>query len=190
MNKMIYKIFLYAAWLVLANVILNTQVNATQIVDKLPVELKGSWSRCIYFESSNPICTNASTTRIDEAISKPVNQFIYKTDFIINSELQTFTVGIWLDVVDDVDEVRVNSYLVGSIGQFPPYFQSGFRYKRLYLIPTVIMKFNQLNHLEIKTFSSVNKAGLNSHPIVLGNYFEFSHKQKQDYIYVFCISTL
>ncbi|MCF6194144.1 MAG: diguanylate cyclase, partial [Kangiellaceae bacterium] len=99
--------------------------------------------------------------------------------------------GFWLDSCDDVDEVLINGHILGKTGHFPPHFQSGFRYKRLYLIPYIFLNFNEFNHLEIRTFSSANQPGLNSRSIILGNYFDFSYRlQEHDYIYIFCISTL
>ena len=174
---------------------LGSGVNAAQLIDQLPVELKGEWSRCIYFESSKPICSISETTQIKqpslENNSEIVTRYIYQKDFIINSELQEVAIGIWLEAIDDVDEVLVNGHLIGKTGHFPPYFQSGFRYKRLYLIPYVFLNFNEFNHLEIRTFSSANQPGFNSQPIVIGDYFHFSHGlQELDYFYIFCISTL
>ena len=191
LNSNIFSI-LIAILLILS---LGANVNGAQLIDQLPVELKGEWSHCIYFESSKPICSISETTQIEPASIKNspeiASRFIYQKDFIINGELQEFAIGMWLAAIDDVDEVLINGHLIGKTGQFPPYFQSGFRYKRLYLIPYVFLNFNQFNHLEIRTFSSANQPGFNSQPIVIGDYFQFSHSlQEQDYIYIFCISIL
>ena len=191
--------FFLPSIILLLGLALVVKVDAAQLIEKLPVELKGDWTRCIYFATSKPNCSISESTRIElssleatlKTNSETITRFVYQKDIVINSDLQESTIGIWLDVVDDVDEVFINGHLLGKTGQFPPYFQSGFRYQRLYLIPYVFVKFNQFNHLEIRTFSSVNQPGLNSQPIIIGEYFKFSHKlQEQDYVYIFCISTL
>ncbi len=190
-DKLTFELIFLVLLLILSSFILVTKVNADQLVKNLPVELEGDWSRCIYFESNEINCNDASIPYIQSIILEVVKQFVYKKSFIINSDLQTSTVGIWLDFIDDVDEVRINDYLVGSTGQFPPYFQTGFRHRRLYLIPSVILNFNQANDIEIRTFSSANKPGLGTQPVLLVDYFIYSHKKlEQDYVYIFCISTL
>ena len=164
---------------------------AAQLVDKIPTELHENWSVCVHFEVSEPLCEIKESAAIGQVFAEDVHRFIYRKDFIISSDLQQSTIGLWLNTIDDVDEVRINNQLIGKTGSFPPQFQSGFRYQRLYLIPSIILKYNQFNQLEIKTFSSINRAGINEQPIIIGDYFEISHHQQEaDYVYIISISVL
>lgn len=162
---------------------------SAQLIDKIPTTLIENWSVCVYFQEAKTLCQNQRTAELQQDFDLKVTRFIYQKEFIISSDLQTSTVAIWLDVIDDVDEVRVNGHLIGSTGSFPPQFQSGFRYQRLYLIPSIILKYNQFNQLEIQTFSSINASGIKHHPVVIGEYFEHAHHgQEADYIYIFSIA--
>jgi len=166
-------------------------VFAAQLVDSIPTILTENWSICTHFEKKTTSCEIKSTPETTKQRYDQVRQYVYRKDFIVSSELQQSTLGLWLDMIDDVDEVRLNNKLIGKTGSFPPQFQSGFRHKRLYLIPSIYIKFNQFNHLEVKTFSSVNQPGLGRKPIIIGDYFDIVHQQQEmDYTYIICISIL
>ncbi len=183
------RFFLAIVWL--SSLCFSIQISAAQLVDKLPSQLVGNWEICIDYQEKNTECFSQTSPLIDKSLSGDVRQFTYQKQFIVSSDLQASTLGLWLDVIDDADEVRINGRLIGKTGNFPPQFESGFRYKRLYLIPSVFLKYNQFNQLEIKTFSSVNLPGLSDKPVVVGDYFRMSHIQQElDYTYVVCISIL
>lgn len=154
-------------------------LQAAQLIDRIPVELQDNWTVCVNYEARQANCKNQTSPVVEIPSAEIVREFIYKKDFIVSSDLQQSTLSIWLDEIDDVDEVRINNRLIGGIGHFPPQFQSGFRYKRLYLIPSIYIKFNQFNQLEIKTFSSINRPGISSNPIIIGDYFEMIKQQQQ-----------
>jgi diguanylate cyclase (GGDEF)-like protein len=171
------------------SILISVNSFAAQLVDSIPSALTDNWSICVHFQESDTICHDQNTPMLEQDFEAKVTRFIYQKDFIISSDLQSSAMAIWLDVVDDVDEVRINGHLIGKTGSFPPHFQSGFRYQRLYMIPSIMLKFNQFNQLEIKTFSSVNSPGLKQHPVVIGEYFEMAHHQQEaDYIYVVSIA--
>ncbi len=168
--------------------IMSANSIAAQLVDSIPTNLHLNWSVCIHFQESKTQCKIQDSTKLEQQLDEIVTRFVYQKDFIISSDLQTSTLAIWLDIIDDVDEVRINDHLIGKTGSFPPHFQGGFRYQRLYLIPSTILKYNQFNQLEIKTFSSINTAGI-KHPVVIGEYFKLSHHQQEtNYIYIISIS--
>jgi len=172
-------------------IIVSGRCFSAQLIDKIPSELISNWSICIHYQATEMVCQNQSTPELKQTIKPDVTQFVYQKDFIISSDLHDSTLGIWLDVIDGVDEVRVNDHLIGKTGSFPPKFQSAFRLKRLYLIPSIFLKYNQFNKLEIKTFSSLNKPGLKKHPVIIDEYFKMAHHQQQlDYVYVIAISVL
>jgi len=164
---------------------------SAQLVDSIPTSLTGNWSLCINFAKSKPLCQIKEKLDDSSDFSETVNRFVYQKEFIVSSELRQSTLAVWLGTIDDVDEVRINEQLVGKTGSLPPQFQSGFRYSRLYLIPSTLLKYNQFNQIEIRTFSSINKAGIGKHDIVIGEYFDFSHhQQEKDYLYIISMSIL
>ena len=101
----------------------------------------------------------ASVSDYQNLIGK--NYSTYSKQFIVNGELQKKTLAIYAESIDEADEIRLNGYLIGKTGNFPPFFQGAFRQSRLYVIPAYALKFNQFNHIEIKSFNSINKPGLN-----------------------------
>lgn len=170
-------------------ILLLKSTYAAQLIDQIPTTLEGNWSICIYFESSKADCKiqEQLATTIDSP--KQINHIIYQKDFIINSELKKSNLGLWLGVIDGVDEVRLNGILIGRTGRFPPQFQSAFRYERLYGLPSFAVKYNQFNHLEIKTFSSINRTAFTQSPIKIGEYFQlFSKKWQLNVLYIITIS--
>jgi len=172
-------------------ILVSSHSFAAQLIDKIPSTLIENWKICVHFQFAEKTCTYQSTPELTEIFSSEVTLFSYRKEFIISSDLQDSTLGIWLDVIDDVDEVRINDHLIGKTGSFPPKFQSAFRFQRFYLIPSIFLKYNQFNQLEIKTFSSLNKAGIKHQSIVIGNYFQMAHHQQEyDYVYVVAISIL
>ena len=169
--------------------IISTNSFAAQLVDSIPTVLQHNWSICIHFQQAKTQCKNQDSASIEDSFEETISRFVYQKDFIVSSDLQTSTLGVWLGIIDDVDEVKINGHIIGKTGNFPPHFQSGFRYQRLYLIPSNILKFNQFNQLEINTYSSINTAGIKKDPIIIGEYFELAnHQQEANYIYIASIS--
>ena len=171
--------------------VISHSAYSAQLIDSIPTELTQNWRVCINYETRAAVCETKVTPAIQQEIKEAVRSFVYKKDFIISSQLQRTTLGIWLNVVDDVDEVKINGKLVGKLGHFPPQYESAFRHKRLYVIPSIYLNYNQFNHLEIKTFSSINQPGLGKKPILLGEYFQIAqYQQELDYIYLICVVVL
>lgn len=149
----------------------SESVNIDNLLDKKEIKQ-------ITNNDSNKIIAN--NTRL---IGK--NYSIYSKQFIVSGELQSSTLAIFMGSIDEADEVRVNGYLIGKTGSFPPFFQGAYRQNRLYLIPSYSLKFNQFNSLEIKTFNTINRLGLNRQAILIDEYFKLAHNQQQiDYFYI------
>ncbi|MCW8877795.1 MAG: GGDEF domain-containing protein [Kangiellaceae bacterium] len=169
--------------------LLALPINAAQLVDSLPAQLELNWKQCSHFDSRLSDC---QTTKLPLGNNKQESSIIFQTftkEFVLSSELKRTTIGLWISNIDDVDEVYINNQLVGKTGGFLPSFDSGFRYPRLYLIPSEVLLFNQFNQIKIKTFSSRNLPGIQSEAPVIGDYVHFQHKlQEKDYIFVICAS--
>jgi len=155
-----------------------TSLSAAQLVDQTPSNISSDWSICVIYTSGESNCQNGALSDTELVYQKAVIEFVYKKQLIISSELSQSILGLWLDQVDETDEVRLNGFLIGKTGKAPPNFQSGYRYKRLYLIPSHVIKYNQFNQLEIKTFSSANRPGIGQHPVMLVQYLKRLSQQK------------
>ncbi|TGL38914.1 SpoIIE family protein phosphatase [Leptospira perdikensis] len=96
----------------------------------------------------------------------------YKTSFYYEPNHKPL--GIYLDRIQEVDKLFVNGVLLGETGTVSEdgsYFPNWY-YKRLYFIPSSVLKENEINHLELeihfrnKTF----QGGLFRKIPVMGNY--------------------
>lgn len=207
--------------IIFAIIVNTATVNAAQFINALPVELNGNWTICQFTNESTVINKNNSypkcqisetvniiavlddkkTTLLESDASNQIiinnrdligsNYTLYSKQFIVSGELQKTTLAIFTGPIDEADEIRVNGHLIGKTGSFPPFFQGAYRQDRLYSIPSYTLKFNQFNLLEIKTFNSINKPGLNHHAVSINEYFKLEHnQQKINYFYVSAIAIL
>ena len=194
---------------------------AAQFIDSVPTELNGHWTICQFATKSPksalnkhsaniPKCHISDSVNIDNLFTyKQINNndtkatianntdligqnyTIYSKQFILSAELQSSTLAIFTGAIDEADEIRVNGYLIGKTGGFPPFFQGTYRQSRFYLIPAYALKFNQFNSLEIKTFNAINRPGLNRKAVSINQYLALAHAQQQtDYLYVAAIAIL
>ncbi len=166
--------FLALSWL---NMIVGAQ--SAQLVDQLPSEINDHWSICAIYIDGESDCQSSALQNVKPSFERPVSRFIYTKPLIISSELNQSILGLWLNVVDETDEVRLNGYLIGKTGHAPPNYQSGFRHQRLYLLPSYAIKYNQFNQLEIKTFSGINRPGIRYHSVFIDNYLDLLEEQKR-----------
>ncbi len=153
---------------------------AAQLIDKTPSPLIENWSVCINYHQKETLCKKQSTPYINDQIDDQVFRFTYEKEFIVSSELKNTKLGISLNVIDEVDEVQINGHIIGKTGNFPPQFYGDFRTKRLYFIPSNIIKYNQFNYLKIKTYSSINKPGIKHQIITIDDYFEQLFQQQNN----------
>lgn len=72
--------------------------------------------------------------------------------------------------IDDVDEVYVNGYLVGSSGKFPPYVTTAYQTLRRYPVPIDILSPNGDNLIAVRVYDEYLDGGIYSGPI--GIYYD------------------
>lgn len=165
--------------------IISFSISAKQLVNTLPAELSMGWQQCLLYQSSPAVCQSAKLPLDRKQISPLVTQQTFIKQFIMSSALKQNTLGIWIENIDEVDEVYFNDFLIGRTGKFSPDFETGFRANRLYLIPSEKILFNQTNRLKIKTFSSRHQNGIQiSSPTVVKYLNKQHHLQEQDYLFV------
>ncbi|MCW7479676.1 PP2C family protein-serine/threonine phosphatase [Leptospira kanakyensis] len=96
----------------------------------------------------------------------------YKTEFYYEPSHKPL--GIYLDRIQEVDKLFINGVLLGETGSVTEdgLYSPNWYYKRLYFIPSSVLKENELNHLELeihfrnKTF----QGGIFRKIPVIGNY--------------------
>jgi len=168
-----------------------TSIRSAQLVDEFPTKINEDWSFCAFYTNGQSDCSNGALKDIKPVYEKSVTQFTYKKQLIISSELSQTILGLWLNVVDEADEVRFNGFLIGKTGKAPPNFETAFRYPRYYLIPHHIIKYNQFNQLEIKTFSSINRPGIREHQVLIDQYIgRYTDQKRINALYVAIITIL
>ncbi len=169
-----------------------------------PLDSSSSFTTLPKCQISETVNINALSKEIEQVVNNQSSEIIanntnligknysiYSKQFIVSGDLQKITLALFAGSIDEADEVRVNGYLIGKTGSFPPFFQGTYRQNRLYLIPAYALKYNQFNDLEIKTFNTINKRGLNRQSISIDQYLELAHDQQQtDYFYVAAIAIL
>ncbi len=84
----------------------------------------------------------------------------YRKGFNILSSVANQNLYLELGYIDDVDEVYINGYLVGSTGSFPPNYKTAYNAKRLYYVPTHMLKENDENIIAIRVFDERLEGGI------------------------------
>ncbi|MDQ7048138.1 MAG: diguanylate cyclase [Enterobacterales bacterium] len=166
-------------------------IQSAQLIDEFPTAINGDWSICVVYTNGQSDCNNGVLKDIKPFYEQSVVQFIYKKQLIISSELNQTILGLWLNVVDEADEVRFNGFLIGKTGKAPPNFQTAFRYPRHYLIPHHVIKYDQFNQLEIKTFSSINRPGIYQHQVLINQYLDrYTNQKRISTLYISIVTIL
>lgn len=171
--------------------LLANQASAAQLIDSLPSEMETRWKVCQHFENRVKTCQTQNLPLRTQRYQEDVVFQTFEKQFVLSSDLKKLTFGLYLPRIDDVDEVYINGELIGRTGKFLPSFESGFRYPRLYLIPSDLINFNQFNQIKIKTNSSRNLPGVQTKAPIIGNYSEIQHQiQETNYLYLIASSLL
>jgi diguanylate cyclase (GGDEF)-like protein len=164
---------------------------ATQLVDTLPTHIEDNWRICFLYDQLKPECHEDALPLKKVKNDELVKQQTFVNNIIISSTLKKTTLAIWLDNVDDVDEIYFNQHLIGKTGQFLPNFESGFRSQRLYIIPSELITYNHINTIKVITFSSRSLPGIQMNSPVIGEYIKLQNiLKKQDYSFVIVSSIL
>ncbi len=165
------KFFLIIA--LLSYAFLSAQItSAGELVNQLPKTITEGWEICNHYKTKTPECETNNLPLSQKKSNESVEYQSFTKNFILGKTLDYDSLSLWFKNIDDVDEVYVNNTLVGKTGRFLPDFQSGFRQQRLYSIPNEILRFNQINQLKVKTYSSRHLTGLTEPPL-MGEHLSF-----------------
>ena len=84
----------------------------------------------------------------------------YRKHFNCTSDLKGRSIVLKLGRVDDVDQVYINGYLIGSSGTFPPKYQSAWNAWREYPVPEKYLNIGGSNVIAIRVYDSELEAGI------------------------------
>ncbi len=84
----------------------------------------------------------------------------YRKTFEGTSELYNKMLSVHLGYIDDVDEVYINGYLIGSSGSFPPDFSTAYNANRIYPVPNTILKTRGTNVIAVRVYDSYIEGGI------------------------------
>ncbi len=96
-------------------------------------------------------------------------------DFDLSYDItQSPVLALLIERIMIADQTYLNGVLIGSTGNFPPNFFSGWNKVRLYTIPKVLLKHNANNTILIKIY--VNGEGSISGKVIIGAYSQLEHE--------------
>ncbi len=67
---------------------------------------------------------------------------------------------LYIEKIDDSDEIYINGKLVGKTGNFPPNYISGFDYSRKYIIPKSLLNLGAMNTIAVRVFDGGGEGGI------------------------------
>ncbi len=123
-------------------VVLDNYAKPFDFTDKQIVLITGNdnpeYSKPEYADSSwRRISLPSSWNRL---FSPQTNVCWYRIHIKFPSELPSHSVGISLGTISDIDELYFNGTSIGKSGSFPPHRVSAYDKKRIYEIPTKLIK--------------------------------------------------
>jgi diguanylate cyclase (GGDEF)-like protein len=164
---------------------------ANSLIKSLPTQLDQNWLICSQFKTEKEQCESGTLPLAKQTLAEGVSSQTFTTQFVLSREVKRKPLGLWLEQVDEVDEVYLNQQLIGRTGRLRPAFESGLGLRRLYLLPDDLLKYNQTNQIKIKTFSSKNYAGIQVKAPLIGDYLQLEkQKQNNKYLSIILISCL
>ncbi|MGE5683372.1 MAG: beta galactosidase jelly roll domain-containing protein [Bacillota bacterium] len=86
----------------------------------------------------------------------------YRKHFYCPSNLSGKILYLHMGYIDDVDEVYVNGKLVGSSGEFPPYYNTAYTAYRRYPLPESLLKINGDNVISVRVYDAQMSGGIMS----------------------------
>lgn len=94
----------------------------------------------------------------------------YRKKFSLSNIKTEEYLFLLMGYIDDVDEVYVNGYLVGSSGKFPPYVTTAYQTLRRYPVPMEILSPNGENIIAVRVYDEYLDGGIYSGPV--GIYYD------------------
>ncbi len=84
----------------------------------------------------------------------------YRKHFKSSPDWQYKTLSLQLGSIDDVDEVYLNGHLVGTTGQFPPYYRTAYDANRVYAFPSIYLSNDGDNVVSVRVYDQELSGGI------------------------------
>lgn len=94
----------------------------------------------------------------------------YRKVFDVNSLPDNEPLYLMLGYIDDVDEVYLNGYLIGTSGVFPPLVQTAYNVERKYPLPVELLNKNGKNTIAVRVYDEYLGGGIYDGPV--GIYYD------------------
>jgi len=163
--------------------------SAAQLIENLPFSLEKNWQRCVQVDTINFDCKTINlnnrffTNKFTDTVIR------YRKAVIFHSKLKNQPIAIYIEALEDADEVYFNDHLIGRSGKLPPTFENAYLYPRMYFIPQHIIKYDQFNQIEIRAFSSRGVEPLQfSTPVILPFERAALEIHNNDFIFIIIVS--
>ena len=118
-----------------------------------------SWANPKYDDSGWEVIRVPSTWE-DEGFHGYNGYAWYRKHFTVPSSIKDRVITLKMGRVDDVDEVYVNGNLVGSMGKFPPHYQTAYYAWRDYPLPERFLNFDGDNVVAVRVYDSELGGGI------------------------------
>ena len=149
--------------------------------------LAGEWKFCpmqSYQPALEPALESCHAINIPgewEAAVPDYNGFGFLTrEFRINQNIETNLFGFAVSRLRDADKTFINGHLIGETGEFPPNFQKGVLYSRLYQIPNKFLNFDGINRISIWIYNDARPGGMTQGVPVIGDYYKLLQKRTSE----------
>jgi sialate O-acetylesterase len=138
--------------------------------------LKGSWLFSIglnnewaspKYNDSNWESIKVPSSWEDQGFNGYNGYAFYRKKFTIPSAYRGRMLYLNMGYIDDVDEVYLNGYKVGSSGEFPPHYVTAYNAERIYYIPEQYINFDGSNVVAVKVYDTEQAGGIVSGEIGL-----------------------
>lgn len=119
----------------------------------------------------------------------------YRKKFSFPDGTQKQDIFIQINNIDDVDRIYINGQSVGHSGKFPPKYETGYGFERIYLIPEKLLNFFGENTVAIRVYDDGGEGGIVNGPVrlvyneaeedlsyKLDGDWKFTIKDKKDFI--------
>jgi sialate O-acetylesterase len=84
----------------------------------------------------------------------------YRKQFYLDARQKGLMLYLGLGYIDDVDEVYVNGFKIGSTGSFPPGYETAYNAHRMYYMPEDILNFNGKNVIAVVVYDAQQHGGI------------------------------
>jgi len=166
----------------------------TTASDALPITLNQNWYFCPVQNYQPDVdvsvldCKSIVLPGGWESVIPDYNGYgILYSQIFIPEDFSSIPLGIYVNKIRDADKTFVNGQLIGTTGEFPPNFDKGVLFSRLYRIPSEVLKFGENNLLVFWIYNDARPGGITYSLPVIDNYFDLVTQFYQNNLNAFAL---